>query len=460
MNAPGTPGTSARVTRRASASATPARKRRVGFPSSGSRRRVPFFRRRISADEARPLVARRRQEPFARRSLGFPKTNKRVLRRGTKPGEPRPPPVRARARRRRRRRRGRGAGRDQPVCSIRRGFFFRRGGFGSGEDELRRNLRDRACVRPGLEQQTIYPHRIPRAGGVHGQNLPRLSRFPVRVAPPAFLTSLFSSRRACFLLLDECFTPSAACNPSHARGSRGSRGSRARRRSSSASALARARSARACASRRVNSVAARWSEVSPNAPELFRFTSARSPKSPRSAAATQRRVSARDRDVQHGTHARDVVVQAVHVLTKHPREQRDVAQARRAVKRRRRIERVRYRAVRARASPRRGRLLSPRPPLPRRAPSPQQPATRVASRRPRDAPGRSGGSPRRRAGGGSRPRARARGLLFFLFRFRFRSRRDLSARRVRGATCARAGTRTFRAGRAARLCARRCVRSR
>ena len=185
MNAPGTPGTSARVARRASASHRDARAeeaRRV--PVVGRRARVPFFfvvgsRRTKLVKARRPSSSRTVRSPFA----WISEDEQTCLETWNKAGEPRPPPVRARPARRRAAARGRRA-----AAEISRFVPFDAAFLSSRPASVRAKTNfagtfATARVRPGLEQQTIYPHRIPRAGGVHGQNLPRLSHFPVRVAP-------------------------------------------------------------------------------------------------------------------------------------------------------------------------------------------------------------------------------------------------------------------------------------
>ena len=419
MNAPGTPGPP-RASRAASASATPARKSAPGSVVGPGR--VPFVvgSRRTKLVKA---VARRRHDvrsPFAdfrgnkrvrdveqsRGSLGLQFERGQLG--GGAAGESRARP-------------------DQP-------FPFDGFSFVAAAVPAKRTSREAATARVSAPARSSrrYPHRIPRAGGIQA-NLPRSATFRARRARLLRLPS----RRACFLLLDECFALRQPRVIRHtlALGPAGP----ARLNVRLGLGTRQARSARACASRRVNSVAAMW--AGHDAPELFRFTSARSPKSPRARRRLAPRVRARPTCSTEPTPAMSSLNS--YTSSRSTRESSGTSRTRRAVKRHRRIERVRYRR-RARAVSSAGRsCLRVRLFLVVHLLLSSQPRVWLRVARERGRSGRPSSSRRRWFASTS-----ARAQLLFLFRFRFRSRRDLSARRVRGNLPRQ--ERAFRAGRAAR----------
>ena len=186
------------------------------------------------------------------------------------------------------------------------------GGFGSGEDTLRGNLRDRFHVRPSLEQEPVDPHRVESAGSLHGQNLPRLRRFQVRVALFPFQSVLLFPPNVFFLfrLVSRRGAPALPLRRSDARPV-----PRAQTLELGLGVLEIPRRPR----ERLAPREQRRGEVERRQPKRAGtfFVHVRA-LSVREFAAEdgfdQARVPARDRDVQNGPHARDVIVHTVHVL--------------------------------------------------------------------------------------------------------------------------------------------------
>ena len=207
--------------------------------------------------------------------------------------------------------------------------------------------RSRACP-PRPEQEPVDPHRVPSAGSFHGQNLPRLRRFQVRVAlfpfrgfllfPPDvffWFRLLSAGRRRRRVFFTRRGAPTLPLRRSDARPV-----PRAQTLEIGLGVLESPSRPRERLAPREQS----RGEVERRQPKRAgtRLVHVRAlAEFAAEDGGDQARVPARHRDVQNGSHARDVVVQAVHVLAENLREQRDVTDARRAVKRRRRVERVR-----------------------------------------------------------------------------------------------------------------------
>ena len=162
---------SARVTRRLRLEATPARGAR-GFRAIGRRACSVFV---VGCARRSPhmakLVARRRHD--ARSPFAWISEDEQtcLARRGAAPGEPRIQFERGHVdgggRRSSARRRGPASISRRVVLRIRIAFLAIAGGLDQrGEVVLAGTFAVARASADGLEQQTIYPHRIPRAGGV------------------------------------------------------------------------------------------------------------------------------------------------------------------------------------------------------------------------------------------------------------------------------------------------------